>query len=181
MEKLREYGMGPRLQRLLQRYWDGQRVVTKAWNYYGLPFITGVELTQGDPVSIKLFNIIADAVVRAILQEICGPQEAQHGFGWSAGEHNIYVYADDGQIAGRDPIRVQTALMKMGGMFERVGLHTNLNNINAMICTMGFIWGQQESEACEQRATGEVPTFQERNKSRVSCEKCGEKMAATSL
>ena len=64
-------------------------MVSKSGKYYGLPFSTGRGVTQGDPVSSTLFNIIVYAVVRATLQEICGPQEAQHGFGWLAGEHNI--------------------------------------------------------------------------------------------
>ena len=147
MEILREYGLGPRLQRLLQRHWDGQRLVTKAGKYYGRPFSTGRGVTQGDPISPTLFNIIVYAVVRATLQEICGPQEARQVFGWSAGEHNICFYADDGRIAGRDPIWVQTALTTMVRMFERVGLQTFLNKTKAMICTPGFIWGQQGAEA----------------------------------
>ena len=64
-------------------------MVPKSGKYYGHPFIAGRGVTQGDPVSPTLFNIIMYAVVRATLQDICGPQEAQHGFGWSAGEHNI--------------------------------------------------------------------------------------------
>ena len=60
-------------------------MVTKSGKYYGRPFITGRVVTQGDPVLPKLFNIIVDAVVRATLQEIYVPQEAQHGFWWLAG------------------------------------------------------------------------------------------------
>ena len=66
-------------------------------------------------------------------------------------------------------------------MFDRVGLQTNLNNTKAVICTPGFIWGQQGAEAYKKRATGEVPTFRERKKTRVSCDECGETMAASSL
>ena len=71
---LHEYGLGPQLQRLLQRYWDKQRVVPKSGKYYGRPFRTERGVTQGDLISITLFNIIVDAVVRATIQEICGPQ-----------------------------------------------------------------------------------------------------------
>ena len=48
-----------------------------------------IGVTQGEPVSPTIFNIVVDAVVREVLLEICGPQEAHHGFIWSAGEHNI--------------------------------------------------------------------------------------------
>ena len=89
MEILREYGLGPRLKRLLQLCWDRYTVVTKAGKYYGRPFIAGRGVNQVDPVSLTLFNIIVYALVRATFQEICGPQEAQRGFGWLEGEHNI--------------------------------------------------------------------------------------------
>ena len=96
-------------------------------------------MTQGYPVSATLFNVIVDALVRSTLQEICVPQEAQHGFGWSEGEHNICFCADDGRIAGRDPIWVQTELTTMVRNFERVGLQTNLNKTKAMIFIPGFV------------------------------------------
>ena len=159
MEVLCEYGLGPRLQRLIQRYWDRQRVVKKAGNYYGRPFSTWRGVTQGYPVSPTLFNIIVVAVVRTTLQEICGPKEAQHVFGWSAGEHNIWFYAYDRKITGRDPFWFQAALTTMVRMFERVELQTNLNKTKAMICMTGFIWRQQVAEMYNRRATGEGPTL----------------------
>ena len=51
----------------------------------------------------------------------------------------------------------------------------------AMICTPGFILGQQGSESYKQRATGGGPTFQERKRIRLSYELCGGTMAASSL
>ena len=104
-------------------------------------------MIQGDPVYLKLFNIIVDAVVRATLKEICGPQESQHGFGWSGREHNICFYADDGQISGRDPTWVHAAMTTMVRMFERDSLKTNLDNTKDMICTPGFILGKPGAEA----------------------------------
>ena len=89
MEILRGYGLVPKLQRLLQRYWDGQKVYPKAGKLFGCPFNTERRVTHGDPVSPTIFNIVVDAVVRSDVLEVCGPQEAQHGFGWAVGEHNI--------------------------------------------------------------------------------------------
>ena len=132
-------------------------------------------------MSLTLFNIILDAVVRSTLKEICGTQEAQHGFGWSVGEHNICFYTDGGRISGQDPIWVQSVLTTMVRMFEIVGLQTNLDKTKAMICTPGFIWGQQGSDVYKQRATGEGTKFWERKRTMVSCEMCGEKISASSL
>ena len=89
MKILRGCVLGPKIQRLLQRYWEGHKVVPKAGKVFGHPFNTERGVTQGGPVSPMIFNIVADAVVMAVLLEVYVPQEAQHGFIWAAGEHSI--------------------------------------------------------------------------------------------
>ena len=42
-----------------------------------------------------IFNIVVDAVVRAVLAEVCGPQEAQHGMVWAEVERNLVFCMDD--------------------------------------------------------------------------------------
>ena len=76
---------------------------------------------------------------------------------------------------------MQAALTKMVRIFERFRLKTNLNKTKAVICTPGFIWGQQGAEVYKQLSTGEGPTFWESNKTRLSCEECGETMADSYL
>ena len=49
------------------------------------PLQHGERSDTGRPVIPALINIVVNAVVRATLQEICGLQEDQHGFGWSVG------------------------------------------------------------------------------------------------
>ena len=58
-------------------------------------------MTQGDPASPMIFNIVVDVVVRAVLDVFCSPQEDQNCMGWASGERNVVFYADDGRIAGR--------------------------------------------------------------------------------
>ena len=99
MDILRGYGLGPNLHRLLQWYSYEKNVIPKAGKFFGRPFRMERGVTQGDPISPTIFNIVVGAVIRAILLEVCGPQEAHHGFFWAAGEHNIVFYADDGRIA----------------------------------------------------------------------------------
>ena len=75
----------------------------KAGKFLGQPFGTGWGVTQGDPAWPIIFNIVVDLVVRAVLEEVCGPKEDHHGLGWSAGERNQVFYVDDRRIAGRYP------------------------------------------------------------------------------
>ena len=71
MAILRGYGLGPKIERLLQRYWHGQKVVLKAGNFSRRPFNTERGVTQGDPESLTTFGIVVGTVVRAALLEVC--------------------------------------------------------------------------------------------------------------
>ena len=64
-----------------------------------------------------IFNIVVDAVVRATLEVVYGPQEAHHGMGWGEGECNLIFYVDYGRIGRSDRIWVQYALTVSVAMF----------------------------------------------------------------
>ena len=70
MEILRGYGMGPNIAQLLENYWKWQRIVPKLGKCLRIAFGTGIGVTQGDPISPMIFNIVVDAVVRAVLEEV---------------------------------------------------------------------------------------------------------------
>ena len=55
-------------------------------------------------------------------------------------------------------------------IFERLCLKTNFRNTKAMVCTSGFIWGQQGVDVYKRKATGEGPNFREIKRTRVSYE-----------
>ena len=44
-----------------------------------MDFGTGIEVMQGDPTYPMIFNIVVYAVVRAVLEAVCGPQEVRCG------------------------------------------------------------------------------------------------------
>ena len=81
-----------------------------------------IGVTHGEPDPTIVFNIVVYTVVRAVMLDVCGLQEAQHGLGYAAGEHKIFFYADDGHIAGRNPIEVQKTLPVVVCMFDTVVL-----------------------------------------------------------
>ena len=64
-----------------------------------------------------IFKIVVNVVVRAVLEEVCSPQEAHHGMGWEAGARNLVFYADDGRIEEQDHEWVQDALTVTVAMF----------------------------------------------------------------
>ena len=72
--------------------------VSNMGKFLGKEFWTGIGLMQRDPTSPMILNIVVGAVVWAVLDMVCGPQEAHHRLGWAAGERNLIFYADDGRI-----------------------------------------------------------------------------------
>ena len=84
-----------------------------------------------------------DEVVREVMMELCGLQEAHHGLGWAEGGHNIVLYEYDSCIAVHNLILGQKTLIVVVCMFDRVGLQTKLGKKKAMVCAPSLIWGQQ--------------------------------------
>ena len=64
LEILEMHGAGPSMMRLIRKFWDTSINVCRAKGIYGQAFQTGRGVTQGGPLSARLFNIIVDAVVR---------------------------------------------------------------------------------------------------------------------
>ena len=65
---MRGYGLGTNLDRILENYWLRQRILPKVGKYLGTEFGTGIGVTQGDPAPSMIFNIVLDALVRAVLE-----------------------------------------------------------------------------------------------------------------
>ena len=63
LEILEGYGVGPRARRLLRTYWGKSTMVARAGRYYGTGFKGGRGVTQGEPLSPTIFNVVVDAVV----------------------------------------------------------------------------------------------------------------------
>ena len=58
------YRVGPWALRLLRRYWDHLSMVVWAGIYFGSPFKGQLSVTQGDPLSLTIFNVVVDAVLQ---------------------------------------------------------------------------------------------------------------------
>jgi hypothetical protein len=60
---LEGHGTGPNMPKLISHFCDEATNVCRASGNYGTPFKAGCSVTQGGPLSAKLFNITVDAVV----------------------------------------------------------------------------------------------------------------------
>ena len=60
---LEGYGVGPRDRRILRLYWDMLLMVALGGGYYGTSFQGLQGVTQGDPLSPTILNVVVDAVV----------------------------------------------------------------------------------------------------------------------
>ena len=79
-------------------------------------------------------------MVRALIDVVCIPQEAQHFMGWADGEINLMFCTDDGSISGRDCEWVQDALTVTVSMFYRMGIDANLKKTKVVVFTPRLIW-----------------------------------------
>ena len=73
------YGVGHWARRILQVYWYRLRMVARAGGYYRTTFQGFLGVTQGNPLSPTIFNVVVDAVVRhcaAVVEERAG---GKHG------------------------------------------------------------------------------------------------------
>ena len=84
-------------------------------------------------------------------------------------------------VASSDLLWLQGALNTLVGLFDRVGLRTNVGKTVGMVCRPCQAAGNQSEAVYGRRITGEGPTYRERQKGRVHCRECGEGMAAGSL
>jgi hypothetical protein len=181
LEIVEAYGTGKRVVRLLKSYWSKQKIVAKAGGYHGKPFTATRGVTQGDPVSPTIFNIVVDAVVRYWLSLVCGENIAANGFGYEVKEKCVLFYADDGLLSSRKKEWVQESFDVLIGIFERVGLRTNTTKTQAMICTPGYISSRQSDDAYKRRMTGSGESFKERQRRKVVCPVCDASLAQSSL
>ena len=77
LEILEVYGVGPKARKLLQTYWHRLTVVARAGGYYGTAFRGERGVTQGDPLSPTIFNVVVDAVVRHWVHGVVEEAEAR--------------------------------------------------------------------------------------------------------
>jgi hypothetical protein len=182
LQLLEEYGVRPNMRRLIRHFWDEATNVCRASGNYGVPFMSGRGVTQGGPLSAKLFNVLVDAMVREwhrILRSEMGVEDEEELNRMMAALFAIF-YVDDAYVAARDPVFLQCTLDILVNTFARVGLETNIAKTQAMICTPGQIRIQLPAKSYCWVRTSRV-TAAEWDACNVTCRECGKQMRQSSL
>ena len=118
LDILKGYGVGDRVRRLLATYWEQATMAAKAGRYYGTEFKGERGVTQGDPLSPTIFNVVVDAVVRHWLY-LATQEAVRRGERGRERRHQAALfYADDGMIASTDPRWLQWAFTILVGLFD---------------------------------------------------------------
>ena len=124
---------------------------------------------QGDPLSTTIFNVVADAVVRhwfTVIVEVSYDRSRRR----QEGRHqNSLFYADDIMVASSDPRWLQGVFGTLAGLFDRLGLNTNVGKTVRMVyrpCQASVMYSET---AYGRRMTGSGPSYQERQQVRVKC------------
>ena len=131
LEILKGYGVGGRVRKLLREYWEIMTMVARAGSYYGKGFKGGRGVTQGDPLSPTIFNVVVDAVVRHWLTITVKEAEKRGERGREDRHQAALFYADDGMLVSSNPQWLQWAFTQLVGLFDRVGLKTNCGKRSA--------------------------------------------------
>ena len=97
-------------------------MVAKATGYFGRPFKGYRGVTQGDPLSPTIFNVVVDAVIRHWVKVVTPTEAVMGGLGMIIIDLASYFYAEDGLVLSAQPERLQRFFEILTGLFGRVGL-----------------------------------------------------------
>ncbi len=118
MEILKAYGVGPNLLlRLQNSFWENAKLVCRAGGCYGSLFATKRGVTQGGPLSLFMFNMCVDAVVREWLHQVLGDDATRGGIGDDVAKWLVAFYIDDSLVTSRDPVWLQSSFYVLVGLF----------------------------------------------------------------
>ena len=129
-------------------------LVARAGGYYGTRFKGERGVTQGNPLSPTIFNVVVDAVVCHWVTLAVDESETRGERGRKGRHQTALFYADNGMVASSDPCWLQWAFATLVELFDRVGLKKNVRKTVSMTCRPCPAAGIQLEEAYVRLTTG---------------------------
>ena len=92
-----------------------------------------------------------------------------------------FFYTDEVLVISTDPVCIQVLFDTLNGLFDRVGLRTNVGTMVGIICCPCRTVGTQLEALYERQMMGEGLTYRARQGAMVHFPDCGEYLAEGSL
>ena len=124
---LQEMGIPDHLTCLLRNLYAGQEATVRTGHGTKNWFQIGKEVRQGCILSLCLFNLYAEYIMRNT-----GLDEAQTGVKIAGRNINNLRYADDATLMAESEEGLKSLLMKVKEESEKVGLKLNIQNTKIM-------------------------------------------------
>ena len=157
-------------------------MVARVGRYYREAFKGARGVTQGDPLSPTIFNVVVDAVVRHWIDGMVEEADETGETGRDGRHQSAVFYSDEGMVVLSDPAWLQGAFSSLVAIFDRVGLRTNVGKTVIMACHPCRAGAGNRTEAAySRRLTGLGKTYAERQRERVACGECGAVIAVGSM
>ena len=160
---LEGYGAGPHMCKILVVFWDQYDFAT-CQKVYHIPHFKKISGdNQGGLISITLFNLIMDIVVRNWLALTVEEKlVAQEGLVLAVGRCLGIFYTDDGIVVSRVLECIQVSLNIVICLFCWYGLVANVVKSNTMTCHPGALRSGVSEDAVGRQCTGIGAKYQER-------------------
>ena len=117
---------------LIKQFWDRAVFVCQAEGNFGKPFKAQRGVTQGGPLSPKLFITLVDAVVWECIYRLNGKWGVIEGLRWAVDAFVSIFYDNDALVALRHLALLQMALNVLAELFGHVGLLTNTKKMQTI-------------------------------------------------
>ena len=108
-------------------------MVERDGSYFWGPFKGQCGVTQGDPLSPKIFNVLVDAALWHWVTVVKSTEETSdpstYGFRRDIQRLAAHLHADDGLLDLTRAHRLQRAFDILAELFDQVGLRTNVGNM----------------------------------------------------
>ena len=144
-------------------------MVASVSRYFGHPFKGYQVVTQGNPLSPTILNVVVDAIILHWVTVLTPIESVMGVLGLTGIDLMGYFYSDDGLVALTQPERLHRAFYFLTGLFGRFGLRKNTENTASMVCQPCHAPGVMLTESYKRRMTGIGPTFRKQHRRRVEC------------
>ena len=122
-----------------------------------------------------------DAIVWHWVNGIAEEAEVRGETGREGRNESTLFYANDNMVVSSDPAWLQGAFTALVGIFDRVGLMTNVGKTVRMVCHPCQAGARNTTEEAYGRRITGGGSYAERQQERVACVECGEVLAIGSM